>query len=107
MAFVDARLGLAGPTHDHGRAHTCDGMRIEIIDRFKPEEEPDGGRKFEAAWTPEGASCVARPRLFTWSLEAIAAECPERVGDPPSCTLAAELAKPEVLFVNKSPLGTR
>jgi hypothetical protein len=90
----------------NGRAHTRDGVRIEIIDRLKPEEEPNSGLEFEAAWTLEGAKCVARPRLVTWKLETIVAECPEQVGDPATCTMA-ELDKPEVLFVNKSPLGTR
>jgi hypothetical protein len=90
----------------NGRAHTRDGVRIEIIDRLKPEEEPNSGLEFEAAWTLEGAKCVARPRLVTWKLETIVAECPERLGDPVACSMA-ELGKPEVLFFNKSPLGTR
>jgi hypothetical protein len=68
------------------------------------------GLEPEAAWTPEGAACVARPRLVTSTLEEIVAECPERlrgrVGTQAECDMT-ELGKPEVLFVNKSPPGTR
>ena len=39
-------------------------------------------------------------------LDAVAAECPERlrsrVGDPAACNMTTELGKPEVLLVNKS-----
>jgi ADYC domain len=90
-----------------GKAHTREGTPIEILSRLDPAEEPHGGLVFEAGWTPEGASCVAKARLSpSWPLEAIAAECPERlrgrVGDAATCTAATELARPEVLLVNKS-----
>lgn len=91
-----------------GTAHTRNGTPIEIIDRLGSTEEPDTGFVFEAGWTPGGASCVAKPRLSPspWSLEDIAAECPERlsgrVGDFASCNATTELARTEVLLINKS-----
>ena len=91
-----------------GKAHTRDGTPIEIIDRLGSREEPGTDLVFEAGWTPEGASCVAKPRLSPspWPLEAIAAECPERLrnrlGDAATCNVATELARPEVLLLNKS-----
>ena len=49
---------------------------------------------------------MARHRLPGGSLEEVAAGCPDRLlgqaGDPASCTLVGELARPEVLLINKS-----
>jgi hypothetical protein len=86
-----------------GIGHTRNGMLINIIDRLSPEE-PSSGLEFEAAWTPQGASCVARTRLRIWSLEEIVAECPERLRDRvgAACSMPEQLANPEVLLVNKS-----
>jgi hypothetical protein len=54
---------------------------------------------------------VARPRLVTSSLDEIVAECPARlqgkVGEVAGCTLGGELARPEVLLIDKSPPNTR
>jgi ADYC domain len=90
----------------NGTAHTREGMRIEIIDRLNPVALPDSGLAFEAGWTPEGASCLARPRLPTWSRDEIVAACPERlsrrVGELADCAMETELGKPDVLLVNKS-----
>jgi hypothetical protein len=81
-------------------------MLIEIIDRLNPVEEPDSGLVFEAAWTADGASCVARPRLLTWLLEDIVRACPDRlrgrVGDPATCNIMGGLGAAEILLVNKS-----
>lgn len=87
----------------NGISHTRNGVLINIIDRLTPEE-PSSGLEFEAAWTPEGASCVARPRLWTSSLEQIVASCPERLRDRvgAACSMTEELASPEVLLINKS-----
>jgi len=89
-----------------GVAHTREGTPIEIIDRLGSAEEPGSDLAFEACWTPEGASCVARTRLPLWSLKDVERECPERlggrIGDPSACSVATELGKAEVLLVNKS-----
>jgi hypothetical protein len=90
-----------------GRSHTREGVRIEILSRLDPKEEPGSGLEFEAGWMPDGASCVARPRLAIWSLEAIAAECPARLQQGAGCTLAGELGRGGVLLANKSPPDLR
>jgi ADYC domain len=47
-----------------GRGHTRDGTRIDLYDRLGvQEDEPGPGMRFEAAWGPAGAACVARPRV--------------------------------------------
>jgi hypothetical protein len=90
-----------------GISHTRDGVRIEIIDRIGQAEEPGSDLAFEAGWTPQGASCVARARLGG-SLGLVAAQCPARLAGRlgAAYTLADELAKPEVLLVDKSPPAT-
>lgn len=47
-----------------GRYHTRDGTRIEVFD-FAGVNDPENlqGLPFEAGWTPEGAVCVAHPRV--------------------------------------------
>jgi hypothetical protein len=80
-------------------------VRIEIIDRRDPWEQPRSGLVFEAAWTPDGATCVAKARL-SQPLQEIVAKCPHRltgrVGDISSCNMASEFAREDVLLVNKS-----
>jgi hypothetical protein len=94
-----------------GVSYTREGMRIEIIDRLNPVEEPNTDLVFEAAWTPDGASCVARPRLPAWSLETIAGACPGRlngrVGEAAGCNMISGLGAAEVLLVNKSDPAAR
>jgi hypothetical protein len=69
----------------NGRSHTREDRPIDIYDvlgHLKPatEDSPMWTRalaSFEAAWTPEGASCLARTR-DGGAVEAILKECPER-----------------------------
>jgi hypothetical protein len=96
----------------NGLSHTRDGIPVDIIDQLGlMKEDPDahdGLRElsFEAAWTPEGATCVAKTRLLPslWSLDDIVKECPEklqgRVGE--TCRMETEKTKKGVLFFNKS-----
>ena len=81
-----------------GVGHTRNGTRIGLFDRIgiqRDEREP--GISFEAAFTPEGASCVAHPRLADGaSLERLTEMCPRlaaHVG--PSCDETA----PGLIFV--------
>lgn len=94
----------------NGLTHTREGVQIEILSRFAPEEEPGTDLVPEAAWDAGGATCVARPRLTTWSLDRIEAECPERLrgrtGEASGCG-PSELFKQEILLVNKSRANTR
>ena len=91
-----------------GVPHTRNGVRIEIVDRLGGAEAPVTGAAFEAAWTPGGAACVAWPRLTTWSLDAIARECPERLaGRVGEGCGPADLESPGVLLFNRSPPDAR
>lgn len=62
-----------------GRPHTRDGTFIEIYDRLgvlRREEHP--GVVFEAAWGPDGAVFVNKPR-YGEGPGALVAECPDRL----------------------------
>jgi hypothetical protein len=84
-----------------GRSHTREDNPIDMYDEFQvmtrateSSEVWDMKRaSFEAAWTPEGASCLARTRDGR-ALETILAECPGRfeagekdLGDGDRCTM--------------------
>lgn len=69
-----------------GQGHTRNGTPINLYDRIgvqAPDPVPD--MHFEAAWTPDGASCVRKTRLAeVYSLDALAAACPrlqDRLGE--------------------------
>jgi hypothetical protein len=89
-----------------GRPHTRDGTRIDLYDRLGiQKDEPEPGMRFEAAWGPEGAVCVARPRRpELLAPEALEGLCPARLGGRtgPSCTEERARARPEALLFNKS-----
>ncbi|HUQ73838.1 MAG TPA: ADYC domain-containing protein [Burkholderiales bacterium] len=61
------RMAMADYCGD-GRSWTRDGTLIQRWDRLSPPVQPRtadiGSMSFEAAWTPRGAACLARPR---WS----------------------------------------
>ena len=85
-----------------GHSHTSEGIVIDMYDRFKllsPTTEAlvdwDPARgSFEAAWAPDGASCLAHSRDGQ-PLEAVLKECPTRfqagapveLGEGDRCTL--------------------
>jgi len=75
----------------NGRSHTRDNNPVDIYDRLglvQPETratalwDPSRG-SFEAAWAPDGATCLARTRDDR-AMETILQECPNRfqVGEP-------------------------
>jgi hypothetical protein len=75
-----------------GVGHTQNGTVIDIFDRIGiQDEENDPGMSFEAAFTPDGASCVAHPRLpGADSLDRIRAMCPRLAGHTgPACDESA------------------
>lgn len=81
-----------------GVGHTRNGMPIDIFDRIGIQrDETAPGMSFEAAFNPEGATCVAHPRLpDADSLDRVTAMCPRltsHVG--PACDETA----PGLLFV--------
>jgi ADYC domain-containing protein len=90
-----------------GTTSTRDGTRIYLCDRFGvvPCSVGGGPLAFEAAWGPDRAVCVARPRIpEKISLDQIAARYPDlapRLG-PESCTQDSALRDPEVLLIDRS-----
>src|SRR5262249_26964528 len=78
------------------RGTTRDGMTIDYWDnagvtRANEEQARELGLRFEAAWSPEGALCVAHTRVpENMTLELLAATCPRlrRLG-PARCTIEA------------------
>lgn len=84
------------------RAWTRNGMRIDVYDRLGIQEAGNETEQaFEAGWTPEGAVCVAHPRVpENGSLEVIAAAIPrlaDRTG-PEFCTEARAAALGGLVF---------
>jgi len=74
-----------------GRTATRDGTRIQFCDRLGVN--PCSGERgaLEAAWSPGGASCVARPRVPALAtLATLAHSYPRLVGHlgPEACTMA-------------------
>ena len=91
----------------NGRTHTADGMKIDLFDR-QGVQRPDDAIKldFEAAWSPDGALCVAHTRIPRWTLEDIEHECPSKLkgklGDTRACNFREMLKDPRALIFNKS-----
>jgi hypothetical protein len=93
----------------NGRSHTQEGTLIDMYDRLgvlsaTTESSPDwelSRVSFEAAWAPDGASCLARTRDGR-PLESILQECPGRfrsgaavdLGQGDRCTLQREGMSP-------------
>lgn len=89
--------------HDVG--HTRNGTLVEIWDRIGIQVDSQApGLTFEAAWTVDGALCVARTRLSDEAtLRDIEKECPERLSGrigPEACREAFD--DPRVFFLNRS-----
>jgi ADYC domain len=85
---------------------TRNGTLIDIYDRFEIQKaEMVGEMAFEAAWGPDGAVCVAHPRIAeNVSLEELAKRYPHLVGrlGPQDCTDEAMRAYPQALLFNRS-----
>jgi hypothetical protein len=88
------------------RPTTRDGTSVDIFDRFGIQKsEKADGMQFEAAWGPDGALCVAHPRIAqNVSLERLDELYPqltERLG-PERCDLERMQAEPQALLFNHS-----
>ena len=85
-----------------GRPFTRDGTIIDIYDRIGVQRsDEDPSFSFEAAWGPEGALCVAHPRIpEIIDLEGLARACPRLAGKlgPTVCNENA----PGGLLINRS-----
>ncbi|WP_163994614.1 ADYC domain-containing protein [Pyxidicoccus caerfyrddinensis] len=102
----------------NGQSHTWDGTSIDMYDSFgmlkltqKSSESWDPSlASFEAAWAPDGATCLARTR-YGQSLESIMTECPGRFstsataapGDDDRCTVhRGDVSPTTALLRNRS-----
>jgi hypothetical protein len=88
------------------RPSTRNGTLVDIYDRFGIQAaEMLPGLEFEAAWGPDGAICVAHPRIAdNIGLTELANRYPrlaERLG-PALCTEEAMRADPRALLFNRS-----
>lgn len=102
------RLVRADYCGGHGTTRT--GMLIDIYDTIgiqAPDPKaPAAGVRFEAAWTPQGAACVAHTRVpENVTLEQLAKDCPRLVGHlgETACSAERPIASQEhVLLYNGS-----
>jgi hypothetical protein len=83
-----------------GETATRDGTLIQFCDRAGVHPCPDQG-ELEAAWAPDGATCVARPRIpEIVTLSQLAERYPRLRGHlgPETCTIAVAADGHTVLF---------
>jgi hypothetical protein len=90
-----------------GRSATRPGIAIEFHDRHGIRRpNPESQLAFEAAWGPDGATCVARPRLpLHTSLGELALRYPQlsgRLGNA-RCSESDADRDPAALLFNRSP----
>ena len=85
-----------------GRPFTRDGTLVDIYDRLGIHaSDADPRLTFEAAWSPEGAVCVARTRLpDIIDLEGLGRACPRLAGRLGSAACSENL--PAGLIFNRS-----
>lgn len=88
------------------RPTTRNGTSVDIFDRFGIQRsEKAQGMLFEAAWGPDGAACVAHPRIAqNITLEQIAENYPRLAGKlgAENCSLEMMQADPHALLFNHS-----
>ncbi|MBG1271952.1 ADYC domain-containing protein [Nostoc sp. WHI] len=76
----------------NGKAHTRDGALIDVHDVLNIQKPTLNNKMvFEAAWQPDGATCINHPRWFD-KLSEIRQECPNkligRINENGSCNTA-------------------
>jgi hypothetical protein len=79
----------------NGKGYTREGTPIDIYDELGIQKKtPNSGMVFEAAWSPEGATFINRPRWYD-TLSKIRQECPnklkERINESGGWTTAEKL----------------
>ena len=89
-----------------GTSHTRDGTLIAFRDNLGISDFPaDNDMPFEAAWGPDGAVCVARPRIAEiLTLDDLAKAYPSLAGTvgPEVCEEGIMADNPKVLLLNRS-----
>jgi ADYC domain len=104
----------------NGRSHTHEDTAIDMYDRFgvltrttESSADWDTARaSFEAAWAPDGATCLARTRDGR-ALETILQECPNRfragaaldLGEGDRCTVRRTDASPATALLRNQSYG--
>jgi hypothetical protein len=109
-AYHQACIRLVRADYCGGRGTTRNGMPIEIYDTagvraLDPEADVAAGLRFEAAWSPAGAVCVAHTRVpENMTLEQLAKECPRLVGHlgETACTPRVSDSSQRALLYNHS-----
>ncbi|WP_445501796.1 ADYC domain-containing protein [Microvirga sp. G4-2] len=85
---------------------TRDGTSVDVFDRFGIQKsEKADGMQFEAAWGPDGAVCVAHPRIAqNVTFEQLTERYPRLAGrlGPKNCSLEMMQAEPRALLFNHS-----
>ena len=93
------------------RPTTRNGIKINLYDRFGIQSvDPAPGMRFEAAWGPDGAVCVAHPRIAdNVTLEELASRFPRLRGrlGPQACYEDAVRSDPAALIFNQSTVTWR
>ncbi len=93
------------------RPTTRNGIKINLYDRFGIQSvDPAPGMRFEAAWGPDGAVCVAHPRIAdNVTLEELASRYPRLRGrlGPQACYEDAVRSDPAALIFNQSTVTWR
>jgi len=93
------------------RPSTRNGTMVNLYDRFGIQDPgAAAGMEFEAAWGPEGAICVAHPRIAdNITLDQLAERYPRLKGrlGPEACTEEAMRADPRALIFNQSVVTDR
>ncbi len=87
-----------------GQASTQDGTVIDVYDAFGIQEpDTDAALPFEAAWSRDGAVCVARTRVpAIKTLVQVVQQCPRLAAMTPECTEAGMRSRGDVLLFNRS-----
>jgi hypothetical protein len=92
----------------NGKSHTRDGTPINIYDELGIQKKtPNSEMVFEAAWSPDGATFINRPRWFE-TVSEIRQECPNklkgRINESGSWTTAQKAKQnlPNSLLFNDS-----
>lgn len=89
-----------------GNPHTRNGTKVDIYDLAGIQSRtPDSGLRFEAAWGPQGALCLAKTRIpGLYEVEQARRECPRLAegGEPGACDPDSPAWRGQALIFNDS-----
>jgi hypothetical protein len=91
-----------------GNAHTLNNTPIAFYDRLGINPpKPQDAATFEAAWTADGAACLAKPRIpDSETIETILSHCPDKLRDATKTKIKCDAREHErdkrVLLYNSS-----